>query len=129
MEENFKLSNCNDDDVLSVKDKVFKFIQVKQAIKKAFTNKLSEELYNLLNSYGISLDPGGYLVGSKFYRQANRWFDEGIDCEVLKPGTKGWQKGKLKLKVTLEFVPDEPNINEQDSPLDDLRRMINEEAS
>ncbi|BAT54540.1 hypothetical protein NOS3756_35110 [Nostoc sp. NIES-3756] len=90
MEENFRLSNCSNDDALSVKEKVFKIAQVKEAIKKAFSEQLAQELYNLLNSYGISLDPGGYLVGSKFYRQANRWFDEGIDCEVLKPGTKGW---------------------------------------
>lgn len=128
-EENFNLNNCGNDDVLSVKDKVFKFIQVRQAIQKAFDNKLSEELYNTLNSYGIPIDPGGYLVGNKFYRQADRWFDEGIECEVLQPASKGWQKGKIKLKVTLEFIPDEPSINEPESPLDDLRRMINEETS
>ncbi|HEY9804511.1 MAG TPA: KGK domain-containing protein [Leptolyngbyaceae cyanobacterium] len=126
MEENFNLSNCSNDDALSVKDKVFKIVQVKEAIKKAFSEQLAQELYNALNSYGISIDPGGYLVGNKFYRCADNWFDEGIDCEVLQPATKGWQKGKLKLKVTLEFIPDEP-IVEEESPLDDLRRIINEE--
>lgn len=129
MEENFNLSNCSNDDALSVKDKVFKIVQVKQAIKTAFCDQLAPELYNALNSSGISIDPGGYLVGNKFYRQANRWFDEGIDCEILQPATKGWQKGKLKLKVTLEFIPDEPSIDEPESPLDDLRRIMNEEPS
>ncbi|BAY71606.1 KGK domain-containing protein [Anabaena sp. FACHB-709] len=129
MEENFDLSNCSNDDALSVKDKVFKIFHIKEAIKKAFRSKLSEELYILLNSYGISIDPGGYLVGNKFYRYTHKWFDEGVDCEVLKPATKGWQKGRLRIKVTLEFIPDEPPTHESESPLDDLRRMIDEETS
>ncbi len=42
------------------------------------------------------------------------WFSDGIDCEVLKIGSKGWQKGKVKinLQVSLEFCPDEPEIEE-----------------
>jgi len=31
--------------------------------------------------------------------------------------------------VTLEFIPDEPSIDDTESPLDDLRRIINEEPS
>ncbi|MBD2344282.1 KGK domain-containing protein [Anabaena subtropica] len=126
MEENFNLSNCNDNDALSVKDKVFKIVQVKEGIKKAFSEQLAQELHNALNSYGISIDTGGYLVGNKFYRYTHKWFDEGVDCEVLKPASKGWQTGKLRIKVTIEFIPDESIVNETESPLDDLRRMINE---
>jgi len=129
MEENFSLNNCSNDDALSVKDKVFKIIQIKEAVKKAFSNELAEELYTSLNSYGVSIEPGGYLVGNKFYRYNNKWFDEGVDCEILKPAAKGWQPGKLRIKITLEFIPDEPEIIESESPLDDLRRMINEENS
>ncbi|MEB3174383.1 MAG: KGK domain-containing protein [Cyanobacteriota bacterium] len=39
---------------------------------------------------------------------------EGVECEVLAPG-KPWRKGKIK--VSFEFIPDEP-----ESPLDDIRR-------
>lgn len=56
---------------------------------------------------------------------------EGIDCEILKIGSKGWQKGKLKIEVnrsfhsgqtqtSIKFCPDEPP--EQKSPLDDIRQ-------
>jgi hypothetical protein len=44
------------------------------------------------------------------------WINNGVDCQILKP-SKNWQKGKLRMKVSLEFCPDEP-----ESPLDDLRR-------
>ena len=37
------------------------------------------------------------------------WFTErGIDCEALKFGSTGWQKGRIRL--SLEFCPDEPEM-------------------
>ncbi len=68
-----------------------------------------------------------------------RWFIHGVDCELLKLGAKKWQKGKVKLKITLEFCSDEPEIEEKaainpteiselESPLDDIRRQISENS-
>jgi hypothetical protein len=56
---------------------------------------------------------------------------EGIDCQLLIIGAKGWQKGKLKIEVnrsfqsgeaqtSIKFCPDEPL--EPKSPLDDIRQ-------
>ncbi|MDQ2097929.1 MAG: KGK domain-containing protein [Tychonema bourrellyi B0820] len=56
---------------------------------------------------------------------------EGIDCQILKIGSKGWQKGKVQIEVnkniksgetqtSIKFCPDEPL--EQKSPLDDIRQ-------
>ncbi|WP_016949862.1 KGK domain-containing protein [Anabaena sp. PCC 7108] len=45
---------------------------------------------------------------------------EGAACEFLSINGGGWRKGKLKLKMELEFVPDEP-----ESQLDDLRSDLN----
>ena len=56
---------------------------------------------------------------------------EGIDCQILKIGSKGWQKGKLQIEVnknikswetqtSIKFCADEPL--EQKSPLDDIRQ-------
>ena len=56
---------------------------------------------------------------------------EGIDCQVLKIGSKGWQKGKVQIEfnkniksgeaqTSIKFCPDEPL--EAKSPLDDIRQ-------
>ncbi|MGB8691781.1 MAG: KGK domain-containing protein [Microcoleus sp.] len=56
---------------------------------------------------------------------------KGIDCQILKIGSKGWQKGKLQIElnqslqswhiqVCIKFCPDE--LPEQKSPLDDIRQ-------
>lgn len=47
-------------------------------------------------------------------------FSEGLDCEVLKPGAKGWQKGKVR--ISLQFCPDQ--TSESTSPLDDIRQNL-----
>lgn len=51
------------------------------------------------------------------------WFDEGISCEILKPGARSWCKGKVKVKVCLEFCPDEFENGQSKSSLDDIRQI------
>ncbi len=42
----------------------------------------------------------------------NGWFTpEGLECEALRFGSKGWQKGRIRL--CLEFCPDESNLPAQ----------------
>jgi hypothetical protein len=69
-------------------------------------------------------------------------FNEGADCEVLKLGSKDWQKGKIRVKMIVEFCPDEPEeIEEEEAAaesqngeledndfdsLDDLRKELNQ---
>ncbi|PSB04738.1 KGK domain-containing protein [Merismopedia glauca] len=63
--------------------------------------------------------------------EKQKWFGEGLDCKLLKPGAKTWQRGKVR--VRLEFCPEELEVtpevngnNEQNgsaSPLDDIRKF------
>ncbi|MEW5855912.1 MAG: KGK domain-containing protein [Cyanobacteriota bacterium] len=53
--------------------------------------------------------------------EQTKWFSEGINCKVLKPGAN-WKQGKVR--VTLEFCPDEP-----ESPLEDIRQQLKEDDS
>ncbi len=44
--------------------------------------------------------------------QGNKLFDQGVNCEALRFGAKGWQKGRLRARVILEFCLDEPEVEE-----------------
>jgi hypothetical protein len=130
MEDNFKSENCNQHEALSFKDNVFKVSKLQETLKTVFCNDLANVLREKLKSYGVDINPGGYMSGNKFYSYTySKFFQEGIECEILKFNSEEWQKGKMKIKVTLEFCPDEPDIKEPESPLDDLRRKINEATS
>ncbi|MGD1809217.1 KGK domain-containing protein [Dapis sp. BLCC M126] len=77
---------------------------------------------------------------------------DGLECEVLKPGAKSWQKGKIKVELNVKFYPDESEeeikenessqsenqgensgdnnseeVETEVSPLDDLRQKFNQE--
>jgi hypothetical protein len=60
----------------------------------------------------------------------NPWFNQGIPCELMHPhDAKGWRKGKIRIKISFEFLPDEPDDEppqtpepQADCPLDELRQ-------
>ena len=62
-----------------------------------------------------------WVVGRK------QWLDEGKNCEILNIGSKNWKKGKIRINITLEFCPDEPDELQPESPLDDIRKTMNED--
>ena len=70
---------------------------------------------------------------SQLTDEKENWLTNGIDCKILKPGAKSWQRGKVK--ITLEFEAENIEVKESDqnnelednqeiSPLDDLRHRI-----
>ena len=145
MEDNLPLENCNNDDALSFKNNMFKVSKIKQALQDSLKGAIANALYESLKSQQVEIDTG-IIINHHYYKENGRWFGEGIDCEILKIGASDWQKGKVKIKTTLEFILNEPEVkkvlmqNEEetlmrneleisqvDSPLDELRKMINQE--
>jgi hypothetical protein len=63
-------------------------------------------------------------VITNWSEQNNGWFTpEGIDCEALRFGSTGWQKGRIRL--CLEFCPDEPNLPAHDTTSSTLPTEVN----
>ena len=59
--------------------------------------------------------------------EAMELLTEGIQCRVMTTRQQGWRIGKIRLKIELQFIPDEPlteqNTNNFDSPLDEIRKI------
>ena len=73
-------------------------------------------------------EKGGGLTEEK-----EKWFTEGVDCKILKPGAKRWQRGQVRF--SLEFTPEEledvettengeSSASKGSSPLDDIRQRM-----
>jgi hypothetical protein len=73
-------------------------------------------------------EKGGGLTEDK-----EKWFSEGLDCKILQPGAKSWQRGKIR--INLEFCSENLEVVEKNessesqaskvsSPLDDIRQML-----
>jgi KGK domain len=117
MKEHFYLENCNDDDVLSHGSLMFKIGRLKEALKKCFANEIPSSLENILQA----------KMATKLPFSSSFWFNKEQDnpytWEILRLGANNWQKGKIRIRVSVEFVPDEPENLE--SSLDDIRQTIN----
>lgn len=115
MEYNNYLKECNNDDVIAFTDKLYKIEVIKSSVEdfleNAEYNSAAYHLSEKLTNFGIEINRNIAL----------NLLNEGLDSEVLRIASNGWKKGKLKLKMSLEFIPDEPEISEYESPLDDIR--------
>ncbi|MEG5138071.1 MULTISPECIES: KGK domain-containing protein [unclassified Microcoleus] len=142
MKDKFNFHNCGNDDALSFGNAMLKVEKLKEAVNGVLPEYgLGEALDSCLKRQKLYIDVG-LATGQGHFLYEN-WFGQGIDCEILRVGTQGWNKGKIKIKlnVTIEFCPDEPEVEETpennesetsqpESPLDDLRRqLLNHENS
>ena len=136
MNPKFTPLDCDDDVVLLERD-TFKVSRLKELCLQEIGNKFYRNIYNretkqpdiTVAHFFNHISFGGESISFSEIQ-----FNSVKDCQLLKIGGKGWQKGKLKIqicreysngthyKVCLEFCPDEPI--EQESPLDDLRKLV-----
>ena len=131
----FKPLDC-DDDVLLFDKETFTVGIFKELLKEDFKSKFNIAV--LLNAHrshtqiikdtlkNMSVGKGSFQLADICWKSTNQ------DCQILRIGSKGWQKGKIRFQVGftysdstsevyLEFCPDEPT--EVESPLDDLRQL------
>ena len=142
MEDKVNFHNCGNDDAVSFGNAMLKVEKLKETLNGVLPEYgLGQTLNQLLSQQGLNIDVGLTTDQTRYLYE--NWFGQGIDCEILRVGAQGWQKGKIKLKlnVTIEFCPDEPEVEETpennksetsqpESPLDDLRRqLLNQENS
>jgi KGK domain len=127
MENKFKLLNDEyQDTALSFDASMFKVNKLLAEVKQAWRIQGLPALRNSLNGRGG-------ISGTD-----DQWCALGVSCEILKPGDKSWRKGKIRVNISFEFCPDEPEveeiiqsndaeINQTSSPLDDIRQIMNKE--
>ncbi|MEH2237303.1 KGK domain-containing protein [Nostoc sp.] len=139
-----------DADVLLFNKDTYIVSRFKELISENFRHKLYTKSDNVnVTVSGIfqklCINEVSFLVEDVTWQSSS----EGINCQVFKVGSTDWQAGKLRIKVSteiisiispltqkaahkaaeklnitvvLEFYPD--NSNEPESPLDDIRKMI-----
>jgi len=122
------VKNCEDYEVLLFGNHTLLVERLKQYLESALKENAQRIIQSLANKNSID---------RSCYDQ--QWFEEGKECKLLKLGAKEWQPGKIRVKVTLEFCPDEPEkveiqeeekidqIDEMAKSLDDIRQRLNQE--
>ena len=84
----------------------------------------------ILSNLSEQLKQAGLGSPSNFQNQWNYKWNNSVEAEILEPQSGGWKKGKVRLRVILEFCPDEPedatinNAGQNSNFLDDIRQTI-----
>ncbi|MBD2472651.1 KGK domain-containing protein [Nostoc sp. FACHB-145] len=120
-----------DDDVILFQSDTFKISRFKELLSTGINNKLYQKIHS---EQTVIYSLAKVSIVQEIIELGEIQFNFLKNCQILRIGSKGWQKGKLKIQVSksmsdqkqntvyLEFCPDEPD--EHESPLDDLRKII-----
>ena len=107
MQFNHTLNGLDDQAILAFKDKTLKVRELQYAVDLAFLGDLADEFVALLKTQGIEIDVRTFdSDGCLQALSSQAWFREGVKCEAFQPGKDTSQKGKLSLRVSLEFLPE-----------------------
>lgn len=125
-------------DILLIQKDTFVVARFKELISNKLTQKLNTQNNESSNSIFFNLLSDCSIGEVNIRVFESKWIfpTSGIDCHILKIGSQGWQKGKLRIEaslsctisnryysveiIKLEFCPDEPA--EPESILDDIRQ-------
>lgn len=105
----------------------FKIGKLLERVNALFKQLTLSQLPEKLNQEGFGRLPI-YNSGQNCWN-THYWNQYGVEAEILDPESGGWKKGKVRMRVVLEFCPDEPekvtiNNNSENNSLDDIRNNI-----
>jgi KGK domain len=94
--------DCGDDDVIAFGEAMFRSGKLKKAIGQSFDGSVGRAIDQKLRQHGLEI-PIRMIGSTRLANEHCQWFDEGINCEILDLATRSWCKGKVKVKVSVEF--------------------------
>ena len=122
--------DCGDDDVIAFGDAMFRSGKLKRAIGQSFDGSVGRAIDQKLRQHGLEI-PIRMIGSTRLANEHCQWFDEGISCEILDLATRRWCKGKVRVKVAVEFYVEDPEekmllpgdstIRDRNSPSASLR--------
>lgn len=126
MEISFSPIKCKDNDVMLIENCTSLIGDLQKAlnIESSSNHNLTEVQHKIIDSI---------LHHRILHRRDEAWqmlCKDGKECSVLQVGAPNWIKGKIRIKLVVEFAPDEHEIpdfikdDRSSSPLEDLRRSI-----
>lgn len=116
------LKGINDGDVIHISG----IPQKRTFCVSEFRTMIKTAAIAMKKAYASSLPGHGYRLYTEVTNENiyDGWFaDSGIECKLLRLGDSQWKSGKIRVRIGVEFIPDdEEDSNEINEPsLDTFR--------
>ncbi|MBD1924166.1 hypothetical protein H6F77_24290 [Microcoleus sp. FACHB-831] len=119
MDNKFYPLDC-DDDVLLFNQSTFLVGRFKELVQEEWRNKFNwgqnnqtiTDIFKALSIGGVYLSSGEIIWNSS---------SEGIKCQILKVGAKGWEEGKFRTQVSITHIP-HPQLSQ--SEITEIKRLF-----
>lgn len=127
----------SDEDVILLERDSFTVSRLKELIEEEIRNKLQQQIYEYTSLYpGVSMLEffSKLSIAQKKINLKEIQHNYVTDCQMLRVGAYGWQKGKLKIqtslsivnqhqsKVSLAFCAEE--LDDQEQIMDEIYKII-----
>ena len=102
----------------------YKISKLMMQINRFFRESVLANIQGRLKEIGLGIPPNN---------KYSMWNIDGVEAEILEPELGKWQKGKVRMRVILEFCPEQPEEIKNDIPqdndnlLDDIRNQMQKE--
>lgn len=119
-------TSCANSVISFPEGKIFKIGKLLERVNALFRQSTLIQLPENLHKEGFARLT---ISGRQSCWSTHYWNKEGVEAEVLDTESGGWKKGKVRMRVVLEFCPDEPeesqiNNNSENNSLNDIRKTI-----
>lgn len=104
---------------------MMKLSRFRNAVSPLFEGDVSDRVSNRLKKTGLKVDRVYDNAQNEYVNTVIDLLADGVQCEMLKLGTKKWQSGKIRIRLAVEFVPNE---SIEESPLHEIRQEIATQA-
>ncbi len=115
MEEFCQVYGCSEKSAVSFGGKIYKVEEIAKVIKKSKPS-LGKFIFSSFQNSDKQTHPSTREESG----QADyvSYFEEGIDFEILQPGSEEWLKGRMRLKMSIEFVVDQTDLSDSETQSD-----------
>ncbi len=100
---------------------MMKLSRLREAVSPIFEGDVSERVSNRLKKTGLKVTKVHDKARNEYFNAVIDLFADGVQCEMLKLGTRKWQSGKIRIRLAVDFIPDE---SIEESPLHEIRQEI-----
>jgi hypothetical protein len=122
-----EIKNISKKAAIAFKNTTVRYQNLSDTVKKIVDSEICGTFTRYSNQLAIH-------IGKDATNSAIDLLKDGIECEIIQPSSTDWQKGKMKMTISFEFIAESIEDASEEkiagstsgSPLDEIRQTVDQ---